>query len=99
MNNNNSNLLSDIRTNYHRLSPAQKGIADYVLANTKEVVYLTITDLAEKCSVSETTILRFLNKINLTSYQVFRVGIAQHEAAGAKILLLLKYHRKTMQVN
>ena len=84
MNNNNSTLLSDIRTNYHRLSPAQKGIADYVLANTKEVVYLTITDLAEKCSVSETTILRFLNKINLTSYQVFRVGIAQHEANGAK---------------
>ncbi len=80
MDNSKSNLLSTIRTNYHRMSPAQKGIADYVLANTKKVVYLTITDLAEKCGVSETTILRFLNKISINSYQVFRVEIAQLEA-------------------
>ena len=80
MKQNKSNILGSIRTNYHRLSPAQKIIADYVMNNTREVVYLTITDLAEKCSVSETTILRFLNKIGLTSYQVFRVEIAQLEA-------------------
>lgn len=72
-----NHIFTAIRTNYHRLSKAQKSVADYILLNSREVLYLSISDLAEKCDVSETTIVRFLKKIDYNSYQVFRVEIAQ----------------------
>ncbi len=71
------NLFSHIRTQYHLLSPTQKQIADFVLANADEVILLSLGDLAEKCRTSETTILRFLRKLGFDSYQVFRVKMAQ----------------------
>jgi DNA-binding MurR/RpiR family transcriptional regulator len=74
---NRSHIFTTIRTNYHRLSTAQKRVADYILSNSREVLYLSISELAERCEVSETTIVRFLKKIDYSSYQVFRVEIAQ----------------------
>jgi RpiR family transcriptional regulator, carbohydrate utilization regulator len=71
------NIFSHIRTQYHKLSPTQKGIADFVLNNANEVMLLSLGDLAAKCNTSETTILRFLRKLGLDSYQVFKVRIAQ----------------------
>jgi len=75
-----THIFSSIRTNYHCLSSAQKRVADYILANSSEVLYLSISELAFKCNVSETTVLRFLKKIDYDSYQVFRVEIAQSNA-------------------
>ncbi|EAX48892.1 transcriptional regulator, RpiR family [Thermosinus carboxydivorans Nor1] len=72
-----NNLFSHIRTKYHTLSPTQKQIADFVLKNSEEVMLLSISDFAERCNTSETTILRFLRKLGFDSYQVFRVRIAQ----------------------
>lgn len=72
-----SEVLPAIRLNYHGLSVVQRRIADYVLTHSADVMYLTITDLAEACDTSETTIMRFLRKIGFTSFQVFRVRIAQ----------------------
>jgi len=77
-------IFSSIRTNYHSLSSAQKRIADYVLGHSSEVVYLSISELAYQCKVSETTVLRFLKKIEYDSYQVFRVEIAQINAETAQ---------------
>ncbi|MBP1764872.1 MAG: MurR/RpiR family transcriptional regulator [Firmicutes bacterium] len=70
-------LFSIIRTHYHTLSPTQKVIADYVLINSKTAVLLSISDLAAECHTSETTVMRFLQKIGHSSYQVFRVKMAQ----------------------
>lgn len=70
-------VFSHIRTRYHVLSPTQKRIADFVLNNSDEVIMLSLSQLAEKCNTSETTILRFLHKLGIDSYQVFRVRIAQ----------------------
>ena len=79
-----SHIFSDIRTRYHSLSAAQKRVADFILGNSREVLYLSISDLALKCEVSEPTILRFLKKIDYSSYQVFRVEIAQINAGTAQ---------------
>lgn len=71
------NIFTEIRTRYNLLSGPQKKIADFVLNNPSEVILLSITNLAEKCSTSEPTILRFLRKLDYTSYQVFKVKLAQ----------------------
>jgi DNA-binding MurR/RpiR family transcriptional regulator len=70
-------LITTMRTKYHTLSVIQKKIADYVLSHTSEVILLSISDLAAKCQTSETTVMRFLRKLDYDSYQLFRVKVAQ----------------------
>ena len=72
-----ASLLSDIRTKYNTLSKNQKVIADYILANPDSTSLLSITELAGKCSTSETTVMRFLKKLDYDSYQIFRVHLAK----------------------
>ena len=70
-------VLATIRTKYHTLSSVQKVIADYIFAHISEIFLLPISELAAKCDTSETTVMRFLRKLDFDSYQVFRVNIAQ----------------------
>jgi DNA-binding MurR/RpiR family transcriptional regulator len=77
------NLFSHIRTHYHKLSPTQKSIADFVLKNAHEVMLFSLGDLAARCGTSETTILRFLRKLGFDSYQVFKVRLAQDSSKHA----------------
>jgi DNA-binding MurR/RpiR family transcriptional regulator len=58
-------------------------VADYVLSNADKVMISSLKDLAKACGVSEPTIIRFLNKLNYSSYQVFRVNIAQALSRGS----------------
>lgn len=72
-----------IRTRYNTLSPNQKVIADYVLNNPRKVMLGSLNEVASACKVSETTVIRFLHKLDYASYQVFRVNLAQ-ETSGSK---------------
>ena len=78
-------VLGLIRAKYNILSPTQKVIADYILANTKKVIMLSMASLAQACDTSETTIIRFLRKLDYDSYQVFRVKVAQELSAESPI--------------
>lgn len=70
------NLFATIRSRYNALSKVQKNIADYILNNKSEVVRITISELAQKCNVSEPTVIRFINKLDYSSYQTFRIDMA-----------------------
>jgi len=70
-------ILTNIRTKYNTLSKTQKVIADFILKNATRIPMFSITELAKACNTSETTVMRFLKKLNYNSYQVFRVKIAQ----------------------
>ncbi len=72
-----TDVFTAIRINYNSLSEVQRRIADFVLKNGNTAMFLSITDLAQKCETSETTIMRFLRKVGFSSYQVFRVELAQ----------------------
>lgn len=72
-----NNLFTQIRTKYNILSGTQKKIADFVLSNADKVILYSISELAQQCDTSETTIMRFLRKLGFNSYQVFRVKMAQ----------------------
>lgn len=75
-----NDIFGLIRTRYHTFSPAQKRVADWVISNPSKVMLLPLAALANTCNTSETTIIRFLRKLNYDSYQVFRVIIAQQIA-------------------
>ncbi len=76
-------VLTAIRTRYHLLSPVQKAIADHILEHSHEVILNSIGHLASACGTSETTIMRFLRKVEFDSYQVFKVRLAQDLSGGA----------------
>lgn len=70
--------FTEIRHKYNTLSSSQKVIADEILNNKRHAAMATISELAKKCDVSETTVMRFIKKLGYTSFQVFRIDLA-HE--------------------
>jgi DNA-binding MurR/RpiR family transcriptional regulator len=59
------------------LSKTQKRIAEYILAHSREVVYLSISEFAEKCNVGNATIVRFCQLLGMEGYQELKVALAQ----------------------
>ncbi|MBS7577478.1 MULTISPECIES: MurR/RpiR family transcriptional regulator [unclassified Enterococcus] len=70
-------ILDQIQQNYHSFFNAEKKIADYILANAKEVFDLPIAVLAEKSHVSEATISRFCKKLSLTGFHQLKIELAK----------------------
>lgn len=70
-------LFTEIRVKYNTLSKNQKLVANYILENRNKCMRMTLSELGKECSLSETTIIRFINKLDYTSYQDFRLDMAQ----------------------
>jgi DNA-binding MurR/RpiR family transcriptional regulator len=66
-----------IKSLYHSLSKAEQKIADEVLTNPDNVVYSSVTDLAQKANVGETTAIRFCRKLGFRGFQEFKLALAQ----------------------
>lgn len=66
------------------LTPSDKKVSDYIMEHRDEIIYLSITDLAQKCKVSESTIVRLCKKLRLKGYQELRVELAREVASPVK---------------
>lgn len=73
----NNAITLKIRSVYKSLTKAERKVADYILNNVEEIVYLSITELAEKSGVGETTVIRFCKHIGLSGFQEFKLNIAR----------------------
>lgn len=71
-----SNVLANIRSLYPAMTPSGRNVADYVLAHGNEVIHMPITELAYRCSVSETSIMRFCRVAGMNGYQDFRLMLS-----------------------
>ena len=49
----NSDLILNIQSIYNQFTKAEKKVADYIINNQKEVLYMSITDLADECRVGD----------------------------------------------
>ncbi len=58
--------------NFQKLNDTDLHIWDYVSKNPLEVEDMTIDQLAEKCNVSRTTVLRFAKKLGLKGFKDFK---------------------------
>jgi DNA-binding MurR/RpiR family transcriptional regulator len=72
------NPILRIRAIYPSLRASEKKIADYITENTSEVIYLSISNLAEKCKVSETSVIRLCKAIKFSGYQELKINIAKY---------------------
>jgi len=62
---------------YSCLGTAEKRIADFLRENPKEIIHLSITELAERSNVSEATVVRFARKLGFKGYQDLKITFAQ----------------------
>ncbi|CAM04112.1 RpiR family transcriptional regulator [Saccharopolyspora erythraea NRRL 2338] len=61
----------------HRLTPAQRRIAAYLLANVDTAAYLTSVELAEAAAVSQPSVTRFVALLGFDGYGHFRRYLRQ----------------------
>jgi DNA-binding MurR/RpiR family transcriptional regulator len=70
-------LFVTIKINYNTFTQVEKHIADFILSNAKNVLYMSISELADACGVGDTSVFRFCRHLELTGYQDFKVDLAQ----------------------
>lgn len=74
-------FLVKIRAVYNQLTKAEKKVADFILQNPKDVLFMSITDLADACEVGDTSVFRFCKTMELKGYQEFKMmlSLSLHE--------------------
>lgn len=71
------NALSLLEGILPELNPAERRVAQWLLANPGEVLRISITELAERSQVSEATIVRLSRKLGFRGFQELKIRIAQ----------------------
>lgn len=69
-------FLTKIKAEYNQFTRAEKKVADFIIQNPKEVLFMSITDLAEACEVGDTSVFRFCKTMNLKGYQEFKMMLS-----------------------
>ncbi len=69
-------VINKIRSLYPTMGPGEKRIADCIIENASEIVGVSITELAERCSCGYATVVRFSRKLGLDGYQELKVRMA-----------------------
>lgn len=86
----NNDIFAKILSSEKALTKAERKVADFILQSPHEVLYMSITDLAEHCGVGDTTVFRFCKTLKISGYQDFKMMLAQslssNEAASTMTL-------------
>ena len=77
----NMSILERIRASYYQLTATERKVADYVLAHSKQVQFMSITQLADECGTADASISRFCKTLKLKGFNAFKLELAQHTAA------------------
>ena len=80
----NMSILERIHASYYQLTATEKKVADYVLAHSSQVQFMSITQLADECGTADASISRFCRSLKLKGFNAFKLELAQHSAGTAK---------------
>lgn len=75
-------LLAQVKAIRDALRPSERKLADYVLDAAREVLDLSMTELARRADVSQPTIARFCQALGFSGFREFKIRLAQ-AVAGA----------------
>lgn len=68
--------MTKVKSAYNQFTNAEKKVASYVLQNPHDVLFMSITDLAEACDVGDTSVFRFCKTMELKGYQEFKMMLS-----------------------
>ena len=71
-------LLDRIRSSYSDLSPAQKLVAAYVVENSYQLPFLSLTKLARNIGVSDSSVIKFCNQMGYAKFAAFKKKFSGH---------------------
>ncbi|CAB1057157.1 hypothetical protein D1BOALGB6SA_1896 [Olavius sp. associated proteobacterium Delta 1] len=71
-----SDFIQHLQINYSSLRKSEKKIADYLQQHAQERLDFSITELARRLEVSETTVSRFCRVIGLRGFQDLKLSMA-----------------------
>ncbi|HTH59436.1 MAG TPA: MurR/RpiR family transcriptional regulator [Paraburkholderia sp.] len=74
-------LLSQVKTMREQLRPSERKLADYVIDAPREVLDLSMTEVAARAGVSQPTIARFCHALGFSGFREFKIRLAQAVAA------------------
>lgn len=74
---NETNVLSSLKLIYDELFEQEKKVADYVLEHPNEVTNMSVTELSEKSSASEATIMRLSKKAGYKGFYHFKISLTK----------------------
>ena len=72
----NDNVLNKIRERKNSMTPVERLIAEYILANKEEIPHLSIKSLAQASKTSDASVLRFCKTMGYGGYRSFIVSIS-----------------------
>ena len=70
------NVFIHIGTEYYTFTAAEKRLADYILSAQDCISRMSISELANACSVADATVSRFCRRLGYKSYPDFKLAIA-----------------------
>lgn len=63
--------------NKNQFTKSEKKIFHFIMNNFEEIMYKSLTDIANACKVGEATVLRFCRKLGYKGYQDFKFSLAR----------------------
>ena len=78
-------IIGKMRTLYSSLGPAERRIANCIFENARDIVGVSITELAERCSCGYATVVRFSRRLGLEGYQELKLRVAAELGASSNI--------------
>lgn len=74
-------ISSYIHSCFPSLTKSEQKVASIVLDQMEQVIYYSVTDLADVAEVGETTVLRFCRKVGFKGYQEFKLALAKEQSS------------------
>jgi DNA-binding MurR/RpiR family transcriptional regulator len=68
----NKNILDDLLAVKNDLPKKQKAVCDYIIENYQELSVLSLTELAKRSGVGQTTVMRLIHHVGYDSYREFK---------------------------
>jgi len=70
-------ILQRILHEREAVGAAEQRLADFISKNPSQVIHMSMARLAQQCSVSDPTIMRFCRRFGFEGYQDFKLHLAQ----------------------
>ncbi|SET30264.1 SIS domain-containing protein [Thorsellia anophelis] len=90
-------ILTKISLNQSSFSPNEKKIAEFILANSEVISSCSSQHLAEQAQVSQSSIVKFVQKIGFKGFVAFRLALSQE--LGRKKAITNSFEANNQQSN
>lgn len=83
-----NDVFAKIRACGEAFTKAERRVANFILESPEEALYMSITDLAARCGVGDTSVFRFCKTLDFDGYQDFKMTLAQSLSSSASGMTL-----------